>query len=106
LIAITKGKARVLFVGITCGFRCVHHYFVDWEPQLIRLFTLPTPLSLLSSAGYVAGQLVYAMSQPHFSSVLLGFNPGTGPLHVSCVVCRVSCIVCRVAVLTTDARWG
>lgn len=47
LIAITKGKARVLFVGITCGF----------------------------SAGYVAGQLVYAMSQPHFSSVLLGFNP-------------------------------
>jgi len=28
-----------------------------------------------SSAGYVAGQLVYSMDQPHFTTVLLGFNP-------------------------------
>ncbi len=45
---------------------------------------LSLPLSLLSSAGYVAGQLVYAMSQPHFSSVLLGFNPGTALQQCVC----------------------
>ena len=48
LIQITRGKKRVLYIGITCGL----------------------------SAPYVAGQLDYCMSDPTvFTPVLLGFNP-------------------------------
>ncbi|KAL6060531.1 Glucokinase regulator [Balamuthia mandrillaris] len=44
---LTREKELVLFVGITCGL----------------------------SAAYVAGQLDYAMHDPRFTTVLLGFNP-------------------------------
>ncbi len=44
---VTKGKTKVLYVGVTCGF----------------------------SAPYVAGQLHYIMQMDNFMSVLLGFNP-------------------------------
>jgi len=63
---ITRGKSRVLFVGLTCGLR---HAFLSSS-------STATPVTFRHSAGYVAGQLVYAMSQPHFSTALLGFNPG------------------------------
>jgi hypothetical protein len=43
--------------------------------------TLTLFSSSFASAGYVAGQLVYAMSQPHFTTALLGFNPGTSSPH-------------------------
>jgi N-acetylmuramic acid 6-phosphate (MurNAc-6-P) etherase len=44
---ITRQYTKVVFIGITCGL----------------------------SAPYVAGQIEYSMSQPHFSTVLIGFNP-------------------------------
>ncbi|KAL6059149.1 Glucokinase regulator, variant 2 [Balamuthia mandrillaris] len=44
---LTREKELVLFVGVTCGL----------------------------SAAYVAGQLDYAMHDPRFTTVLLGFNP-------------------------------
>lgn len=48
LIEITKGKDKVLFIGITCGI----------------------------SSPYVLGQISYAMQHPeNFITVLMGFNP-------------------------------
>lgn len=43
----TKQASSVLFIGITCGL----------------------------SAPYVAGQIDFAMKQPNFATVLMGFNP-------------------------------
>ncbi|EDO48022.1 predicted protein, partial [Nematostella vectensis] len=48
LIALCKGQANVLYIGVTCGL----------------------------SAPYVAGQLDYCLDNPDlFTSVLVGFNP-------------------------------
>lgn len=47
LEAIAQNSQHVFYVGITCGF----------------------------SAPYIAGQLEYALQQPNWKAVLLGFNP-------------------------------